>query len=121
MLRNIHVLLMLAVAGFTLSAQSAGEKRSITGSVLDSACAFTKNLSKPISPQCAIACARKGSPLIILEDDGTIYWPIAESMPAESQNNRLLPYAGQRVTATGKVYARSGSHAIVIENIAAAK
>ena len=121
MFRITHILLTLALAAFTVSAQSAGEKKSITGSVLDSACAFTKNLSKPVNPECAVACARKGSPLVILGDDGTIYWPIAESMPAEGQNNRLLPYAGQRVTATGKVYVRSGSHAIVIENIAASK
>ena len=121
MFRFIHVLLTLALAGFAVSAQSTGQKKSIAGSVLDSACAFTKNLSKPVNPQCAIACARKGSPLVILGDDGTIYWPIAESMPAEGQNNRLLPYAGQRVTATGKVYVRGGSHAIVIDNIAASK
>jgi hypothetical protein len=121
MSRTIHVLLTLALAGLTVSAQSTGEKKSVTGFVLDSACAFTKNLTKPVSPECAVACARKGSPLVILGDDGTIYWPIAESMPAEGQNNRLLPYAGQRVTATGKVYVRSGSHAIVIENIAASK
>jgi len=28
-----------------------------------------------------------------------------------------MPYAGQRVTVTGKDYVRNGSHAIVIEKI----
>jgi hypothetical protein len=116
-----RVLLTSAIVAFALLAQSAAEKRSITGWVVDSACAFTKKLTKPVSPQCAVACARKGSPLVILEEGGTIYWPIAESMPAEGQNSRLLSYAGQRVTATGKVYERSGSRAIVIENIAGSK
>lgn len=55
-----------------------------------------------------------------LQDDGSIYWPIANSTPAEGQNARLLPYAGRRVTATGKVYARAGSQALVIETISAA-
>ena len=111
------VTLLTALA---VGARDAGKQQTVTGWVLDSACAFTKGLDKPISRECAVACARKGSPLVILQDDGTIYWPIAESTPAASQNERLLPYAGKRVTATGKVYARSGSQALVIEKLAAA-
>ena len=92
---------------------------TVKGYVLDSACAFTKGLSKPISKQCAISCANAGSPLVILADDGTIYWPIADTTPSSGQNPKLLPYAGDKVTATGKVYQRGGSKAIVIEKIEA--
>jgi hypothetical protein len=92
---------------------------SVHGYVIDSACAFIKNLNQPISPACAVACARAGSPLVILGDNGTIYWPIADTTPASGQNDRLLPFAGERVTASGKVHARGGSSAIVIEKIAA--
>ncbi len=98
----------------------AADQKTVTGWVLDSACAFTKGLTKPISSQCAVACAKKGSPLVILQDDGSVYWPIAESMPAEGQNMRLMPFAGKRVTATGKTYVRGGSNAIVIDKIAEA-
>jgi hypothetical protein len=98
----------------------AAEEKTITGWVIDSACAFTKGLTKPISVDCAISCAKSGSPLVILQDDGSIYWPIADTMPAEGQNKRLLPFAGKRVTASGKTYTRGGSNAIVIEKIAAA-
>jgi hypothetical protein len=56
---------------------------------------------------------------VILADDGTIYWPIADTTPASSQNARLLPFAGDKVTVTGKAYDRGGSRAIVIEHIAA--
>jgi hypothetical protein len=97
----------------------AGKVVSVNGYVLDSACAFTKDLKKPISAQCAQACARAGSPLVILGDNGTIYWPIADTTPSTGQNERLLPFAGQRVTASGKTYARGGSTAMVIEKIAA--
>jgi len=92
----------------------------VTGWVLDSACAFTQGLKKPISRECAIACAKKASPLVILQDDGTIYWPISESMPAVGQNERLMPFAGKRVTVTGKEFTRGGSRALVIEKIAEA-
>ena len=92
---------------------------TVKGYVLDSACAFTKDLSKPISKQCATSCANAGSPLVILAEDGTIYWPSADTTPSSGQNARLLPLAGDKVTATGKVYQRGGSKAIVIQKIEA--
>ena len=108
---------LIATGSVVLAAAQPGEQKTVTGWVLDSACAFTKGLSKPISRDCALACARNGSPLVILQDDGSIYWPISESMPAVSQNQRLKPFAGKRITATGKSYTRGGSTAIVIEKI----
>jgi len=100
---------------------SAADAPTVTvkGYVLDSACAFTKGLSKPISKQCATSCANAGSPLVILSDDGTIYWPIADTTPSSGQNAKLLPFAGEKVTASGKAYQRGGSKAIVIEKIEA--
>ena len=56
---------------------------------------------------------------MILTDDGTIYWPIADTTPSTGQNEKLMPFAGQKVTASGKVYERSGSKALVIEKIEA--
>jgi hypothetical protein len=100
-----------------LGAADTGKPVTVSGWVLDSACAFTKGLTKPISRECAISCAKAGSPLVILQSDGSIYWPISEKMPAEGQNTRLLPYAGKQVTASGKLYNRGGSNALVIESI----
>jgi hypothetical protein len=97
----------------------AGKSVSVSGYVLDSACAFTKGVKKPVSTECAIVCAKAGSPMVILADNGTIYWPIADTTPSSGQNNKLMPLAGQRVTASGKVYERGGSTAIVIEKIGA--
>ena len=114
------VVIAICVLGAVMVAGSEGGKAvSVHGYVLDSACAFTKGLKKPISPECAQACAKAGSPLVILADGGTIYWPIADTTPSAGQNEKLLPFAGQRVTASGKTFARGGSTAIVIEKIAA--
>jgi hypothetical protein len=98
---------------------STEKTATVKGYVLDSACAFTKNLEKPISSECAVACAKAGSPLVILSEDGKIYLPIAKEMPAKGQNGTLLKWAGQKVVVTGLVYQRIGSHAIVIEKIEA--
>jgi hypothetical protein len=113
--RKLSFTLLCSTLAFSAD---GGASKTVTGWVLDSACAFTKGLSKPISRDCALACAKQGSPLVILQDDGNIYWPISDSTPASGQNQRLTPFAGKRVTATGKVYTRGGSNALVIEKIA---
>lgn len=94
---------------------------TIRGYVLDSACAFLKDLKKPVSRECAIACAKAGSPLVILSDDGTLYWPVSSAMPAKGQNGRLLEFAGKRVAVTGQIYPKGGSRAIVMDRIEAAE
>jgi hypothetical protein len=118
-LRNVFVQLALPLAllAVAFAASGNGKPDTIKGYVLDSACAFTKNLKKPISPECAVACAKAGSPLVILSDDGTIYWPISDATPSSGQNDKLLPFAGQKVTATGKVFERGGSRAVVIDKV----
>jgi hypothetical protein len=108
-------LLLVALA----ASDDSGKSIAVKGYVLDSACAFTKGLKKPISSECATACAKAGSPLVILGDNGTIYWPIADTTPSAGQNDKLLPFAGQKVSASGKSFQRGGSTALVIEKIAA--
>ena len=110
--------LLLAAAAYTVRAES--KAATVKGYVIDSACT-TKNLKKPISPECAQACAKAGSPLVILADNGSIYWPTTDAMPATSQNDKLLPFAGKRVVASGKEYERGGSKALLIEKIEAEK
>ena len=116
---KISLAVALAVAVLAWSSDT-GKSTTVKGYVLDSACAFTKGLKKPISAECATACAKAGSPLVILTHSG-IYWPIADTTPSSGQNDRLLPFAGQKVTASGKVFERGGSTAIVIEKIEAQK
>lgn len=111
--------LLLVITLWAANAKSKAE--TVQGYVLDSACAFTKGLDKPVSRDCAAACAKAGSPLVILATNGTIYWPIADTTPSTGQNDKLLPFAGQRVTAIGRVFERGGSRAFVIEKIEPAK
>ena len=113
---------VFVIAGLlTASAQNGnGHAITVQGWVLDSACAYTKGLDKPISADCAKACAKNGSPLVVLRDDGTIFMPIDNKTPASSVNPKLLPFAGQRVSIQGEDYVRNGAHALVIESIAPA-
>jgi hypothetical protein len=111
--------LIFAVAVF--AAEQSAKTATVKGYAIDSACAFTKGLKKPISADCATACAKAGSPLVILAPSGTIYWPIADTTPSSGQNDKLLPYAGKMVTVSGKVFERGGSKAIVISKVEGAE
>jgi len=118
-MRKLIIFAVCATAGISIALANSGKGSVITvkGWVLDSACAYTKGLDKPISADCAKACAHNGSPLVILRDDGTIFMPIDDKTPSSSQNPKLLPYAGQRVSINGTDYVRNGSHALVISSI----
>ncbi len=117
---EVGILVSMSMILAVGAARAEGTPTKVKGYVIDSSCAFVKDLKKPISPECAVACAKSGSPLVILTDSGIVYWPISGTMPAAGQNDRLMEFAGKRVVATGKVYTKGGSHAMVIEKIAAA-
>lgn len=116
-LRRMFPVACLVFAMTTCFAADSAPAVTLHGYVLDSACAFTKGLHKPVSESCARQCAQAGSPLVILSDAGDVYWPISEKMPAEGQNEKLLPFAGKKVVVTGRVYTRGGSKAIAVEKI----
>ena len=113
-----RIALVVALAACVLGAAATQPATTtVKGYVIDSACAFTKGLAKPISKECAVSCAKSGSQLVILAETGVIYWPISDAMPAIGQNEKLLPFAADKVTVTGKVFVRGGSRAIVIDKI----
>jgi hypothetical protein len=113
----VAVAIAVPILGISQSGNT-GKSTSISGWVIDSSCAYTKGLEKPISVACAKACAKNGSPLVILRDDGAIFLPIDSKTPSSSQNAKLLPFAGEHVKVSGTEYAHGDSHGIVIASIA---
>jgi hypothetical protein len=94
-------------------------KATIEGLVRDIACPI-QNLEATathFSMKCLQECARKGSPLAILTKDGELYLPISDKMPDTRQRQRLMPFLGKYVRASGTVYERKGAHAIVMNEI----
>jgi hypothetical protein len=115
------VAFILGSLGLTLQsgrAQSPEETKSVTGLVRDIACPLqnTKSTTTSYSKDCILQCARAGSPLGILTEDGTTYLPITTTMPDMGQE-KLKPYIGEIVEAKGKVFERNGGHAIEIKEI----
>ena len=70
-----------------------------------------------LSMKCLRACAKAGSPLVILTKDGELYVPISDKMPDTDQRQKLMPFLGKYVQVSGTVYERKGTHAIAIGKI----
>ncbi len=98
-------------------------KATIEGLVRDVACPI-QNLdgtATELSLKCVRDCVRGGSPLVILTKDGHLYFPISAKMPDTDQRQKLMPFVGKYVRASGTVFERMGTRAIVITEIAEMK
>jgi hypothetical protein len=94
-------------------------KESIEGLVRDVACPI-QNLdgsATSMGRKCVQDCVKGGSPLVILTQDGRLYFPISAKMPDTDQRQKLMPFVGKYVRASGIVFERTGTHAIVITEI----
>jgi hypothetical protein len=96
-----------------------GVSGAIEGLIRDISCPIQNKAATAttFNLACALECAKGGSPLIILTKDGAIYTPISDSMPDKDQRERLTPFVGKYVKATGQLFEREGTHAIAIKTI----
>jgi hypothetical protein len=92
---------------------------TIEGAVRDLACPVQNpaGTATSFSRQCTLDCVKHGSPIIILTKDGLIYFPISADMPDSSQRDKMMPFVGKYVQATGAVFERKGTRAIAITQI----
>jgi len=78
-------------------------KATIEGLVRDVACPIQnlETTATHLSMKCLLACARKGSPLVILTKDGDLYLLISGEMPDQRQT--LMHVLGNYARASGTV------------------
>jgi hypothetical protein len=67
--------------------------------------------------ECAIACAKAGQTLAILERKTNKVYILASERPGEDPNKSLIDYVGQAVLVKGKVYTRGGLSAIQVASV----
>jgi hypothetical protein len=94
-------------------------KATIEGLVRDVACPIQNldSTATDLSLKCVRESVRGGSPLVILTKDGQLYFPISDKMPDVDQRQKLMPFIGKYVRASGTVFERTGARAIVITEI----
>jgi hypothetical protein len=127
---KLYVVPALAAAALFFSISTPGQQKDATkpettppvtieGLVRDISCPIQNKeaTATKFNLECAVECAKAGSPLIVLTKDGVIYTPISDTMPDKDQRQRLMPFLGKYVQVTGTVFEREGTHAIAVQNI----
>jgi len=100
----------------TTAAASSGPKQ-IIGEVIDPACWVINGAKGEAHKECAIACARAGQTLAILERKTNKVYILASERPGEDPNKGVMDYIAQAVLVKGKVYTRGGLMAIQVASI----
>jgi len=90
---------------------------SIIGEVIDPACWVINGAKGEAHKECAIACAKAGQTLAILERKTNKVYILASERPGEDPNKGLIDYVGQAVLAKGKIYTRGGLSAIQVASV----
>ena len=127
---HLYVPILIGLIATLASSQTAADmpkaqapanqhKATVEGLVRDIACPIQNPdaTATHLSMKCLRACAKAGSPLVILSKDGELYMPISDKMPDTDQRQRLTPFLGKYVRASGIVYERKGTRAIAIDEI----
>ena len=97
--------------------ENKGTPETVLGYVRDIGCLMRHpDVLKPTN-DCAVQCAKAGSPLVVAAKNGTLYLTISPTIPDSSQHAKLMPYVGKFVRARGRVFERAGIKAIAIDQI----
>ncbi|HLB35970.1 MAG TPA: hypothetical protein VJL31_05325 [Gemmatimonadales bacterium] len=94
---------------------AAPQEVSITGTVVDVTCKFSKGVSGDAHRSCGEVCANAGLPLAILSDDGKLYVPLGKG-PGQAPTD-LKAHVDHKVTVKGRVLTSSGANGIVISSV----
>ena len=102
----------------TKSAQApkSGPKQ-IIGEVVDPACWLVNGAKGETHKECAIACAKSGQTLAILERKTNKLYLLVTERPGENPNTVLMDFIGQSVLIKGKVYTRQGALGVQVASV----
>ena len=114
--RMSFVAIAAFVAALALPA-SAQNSVTITGEVVDTACALKKGEGGHGEDHaaCAMACAKRGQAQGIMTSDAI--YTIANGDYTANNNAKLLEFVAKKVTVTGEVMEKDGQKMIAITSI----
>ncbi|MBI4364108.1 MAG: hypothetical protein HY568_01635 [Candidatus Latescibacteria bacterium] len=101
----------------TDAAKVATGPRSIVGEVVDPACWIVNGARGDAHKECAIACAKAGQVLAILEKKSQKLYLVATDNPGDDPNKGLIDYVAQTVLVKGRVYTRGGATGIKVTSV----
>lgn len=105
--------LLIGVAGF---AQQNKQTKTIKGEVVDLWCYMDHTAHGEKHKACAVACAKMGNPIGIVDADGNAYIAVGSELH-QSDREKLIDKMAQQVTVTGTVVSRGGLKMLYVQSI----
>ena len=97
--------------------EAAVGPRSIVGEVVDPACWIVNGAKGAAHKDCAVACAKAGQVLAVVESKTQKLYLVATDKPGEDPNKGLIDFVGQMVVVKGRVYTRGGATGIKVTSV----
>jgi len=99
------------------TAQVSGVAKTIVGEVIDPACYLVNGAHGEGHKECAIACAKAGQTLAILEKKTNKVYLLVTDHPGTDPNAKVMDYVAQIVTVHGKLYTRGGVTGLMVQSV----
>lgn len=99
------------------SSAKGSSAKSVIGEVVDPACWIVNGSKGEAHKECALACAKAGQVLGILERKTNKLFLLATDRPGEDPNKSVIDFCGQTVLAKGRLFTRGGFTAIQITSV----
>jgi hypothetical protein len=110
---GLMAIFMIGMAGF---AQQQKPVKTVKGEVVDLWCYMDHGARGEKHKACAVACAKMGNPIGIVDSEGNVYVAVGAGLH-QPYRDELIEKMAQQVTATGTVVSRGGMKMIYIKSI----
>jgi hypothetical protein len=110
------IVLAVTVAA-VISAQTAPKEITVTGEVVDLWCYLEAGARGAEHKACAIACAKAGQPIGIVDEKEHVYLALNGTDKHQPAKDMLTDKMAETITVTGKVINKGGIEAIFINTV----
>lgn len=112
-LLSMMAVLLIGIAGF---AQQEKPVQTVKGEVVDLWCYMDHSARGEKHKACAVACAKMGNPIGIVDSEGNVYVAVGSELH-QPDRDRLIEKMAEEVTVTGPVVSRGGMKMIYVKTI----
>lgn len=113
---GIGIVLSVGIGGLALAAET-GTAKSVTGTPEDSFCYTTLGAHGASHKKCAMACAKKGIPVTLVEKGTDKMYVLLPPKNDEPLPDDLLNKMEDQVTVSGKEYSKGGVSYLTVESV----
>lgn len=115
-LAGLGIVLSVGVTAVGFAAEG-GQAKSVTGDLRDGYCYTTMGASGSGHAKCAMGCAGKGIPVLLVEKGTNKSYVVLPPKDASPVPKDVIDKMEQQVTITGKTYEKDGTNFITAESV----